>query len=46
VAAGATCTVSVAYRPTVAAVESANLAITDNAAGSPQTVALSGQGVK
>jgi hypothetical protein len=45
-AAGASCTVNVAYRPTVAAKELANLAIADNAAGSPQLVGLSGQGVR
>jgi hypothetical protein len=45
-AAGASCMVSVAYRPSVAASESANLTIVDNAAGSPQTVGLSGQGGK
>jgi len=43
-AAGANCTIGVTFKPTKKGNRSANLAITDNAAGSPQTVALSGQG--
>jgi hypothetical protein len=44
VAVGASCTVSVAFTPTAGAVgaRSGSLVITDNAAGSPTSVALSG----
>ena len=45
VAAGAKCTISVTFKPTIAGNRSAALAITDNAAGSPQSVSLSGTGV-
>ena len=45
VAAGASCTVTVAFKPTVTGSRTASLALTDNAAGSPQTVALGGTGV-
>jgi hypothetical protein len=41
---GASCTVSVSFTPASAAGFSATLSIADNAAGSPQTVALSGTG--
>ena len=44
VAAGANCTISVTFAPVVAAARSASLTITDNAAGSPHSVALSGTG--
>ena len=44
-AAGASCTISVTFTPTADGSRSANLAITDNASGSPQSVALSGTGV-
>ncbi len=44
-AAGASCSVSITFTPTVAAARSASLSIADNAAGSPQSVALSGTGV-
>jgi hypothetical protein len=43
--AGSNCTVSVTFVPTVTGTASANLTITDNAAGSPQTVSLLGTGV-
>jgi hypothetical protein len=43
-AASATCTVSVEFKPAAAGALSAALAIADNAAGSPQAVALSGTG--
>jgi hypothetical protein len=43
-AAGATCSVSVTFTPASAASFSANLSFADNAAGSPQTVALTGTG--
>jgi hypothetical protein len=41
---GASCTILVAFRPNSAAAQKATLSITDNATGSPQTVALSGTG--
>jgi hypothetical protein len=43
-ASKASCTVSVAFKPVSAGTKSATLAITDNATGSPQKVALSGTG--
>ena len=43
-AASASCNISVAFDPTSSGSQTASLAITDNAAGSPQTVALSGTG--
>jgi hypothetical protein len=44
VAAGANCTISVTFMPTAAGARAATLSITDNAPGSPHTVALSGTG--
>ncbi len=44
-AAGAGCTVSVAFKPLTAGALTASLAIADNGTGSPQTVSLSGTGV-
>lgn len=44
VAAGGSCTVSVSFRATAAGSRTAALNISDNAAGSPHTVALSGTG--
>jgi hypothetical protein len=44
VAAGASCTINVTFTPTATGTRSASLAITDNAAGSPQTVTLTGTG--
>lgn len=44
-AAGAPCNISVQLAPTVRGARTAVLTITDNAAGSPQTVALSGTGI-
>jgi hypothetical protein len=44
IAANGTCTVSVIFKPSVAAAETANLVLTDAASGSPQTVTLSGTG--
>ena len=44
-AAGASCTVSVTFTPSAAGSFSATLSIANNAAGSPQTVALSGTGI-
>ncbi len=44
VAVGATCTFSVAFRPKSRGTRTASLSVSDNAAASPQTVALSGTG--
>ena len=44
-AAGASCTINVTFTPTADGSLSASLTITDNASGSPQSVALSGTGV-
>jgi len=44
-AAGASCTIDVTFTPTAEGGRSASLSITDNASGSPQSVALSGTGV-
>jgi hypothetical protein len=47
VAAGASCTISVAFKPIAAGSRTATLSITDNGGGSgPQTVALSGSGTQ
>ena len=43
-AASATCTVSVEFKPTAAGALAASLSVTDNATGSPQTVGLTGTG--
>jgi hypothetical protein len=43
-AAGANCTISIAFAPTAVANYGAALTVTDNASGSPHTVALSGTG--
>jgi len=43
-AAGASCTISVTFTPTTTGSRTASLSVTDNAAGSPQTVTLSGVG--
>jgi len=43
-AAGASCSISVTFTPTATGTRSASLSITDNASGSPHTVALSGTG--
>ncbi len=43
-AAGAACTISVTFSPTASGSRSASLSVADDAAGSPQTVALSGTG--
>lgn len=42
---GGTCTVNVVFTPTTAGSKTATLNVTDNAASSPQTAALSGTGV-
>jgi sugar lactone lactonase YvrE len=41
-AIGATCTISVTFGPTATGSDTAQITVADNAAGSPQTVALSG----
>ena len=41
-AAGASCTISVTFAPTAAGTRTASVALADNAAGSPQTVGLTG----
>ena len=43
-AASASCTISVTFKPTTTGARSAILKVTDSAAGSPQTVPLSGTG--
>jgi len=43
-AAGASCSISITFRPTLSGSLTAALSITDNAAGSPQSVTLSGYG--
>jgi len=43
-AAGASCAVSVEFKPTAAGTLTASLSIADNATGSPQTVSLAGTG--
>jgi len=45
VAAGANCSIGVAFTPSTSKSETASLAIADNATGSPQTVSLSGSGI-
>ncbi|MGO9270105.1 MAG: choice-of-anchor D domain-containing protein [Terriglobia bacterium] len=42
--AGANCTISVTFRPTVSSSQSASLTVTDNASGSPHSVSLTGTG--
>jgi Glycosyl hydrolases family 39 len=44
-AAGKNCSISVSFSPSTTGFFSSNLTITDNGAGSPRTVALSGNGV-
>jgi hypothetical protein len=44
-AASATCTVSVEFKPAATGTLTANLSVADNATGSPQTVGLTGTGV-
>ncbi len=45
VAAGANCSIGVAFTPSTSKSETASLAIADNATGSPQAVSLSGLGI-
>lgn len=44
VTAGATCTINVSFKPATGGTFSANLAVTDNAAASPQLVGVTGTG--
>ena len=45
-ATGANCTISVTFKPTATGNRTGSVSITDNAAGSPQSVALTGTGVE
>jgi hypothetical protein len=45
IAAGSSCTISISFKPTLSGARSANLAVSDNASGSPQEVPLSGTGL-
>jgi hypothetical protein len=45
VAAGATFTIGVTFRPSASGARTATLSVADNASGSPQTVSLSGTGI-
>ena len=45
VVAGGSCTIGITYEPSLAGAETASITVSDNAGGSPQTVALSGTGV-
>jgi titin len=44
VAAGGTCTIAISFTPAASGARTAALTITDNASGSPQSVALTGTG--
>ncbi len=44
VAAGSSCTINVSFAPTTSGTASGTISLTDNAAGSPQSVSLSGTG--
>jgi hypothetical protein len=44
-AAGASCSISVQFKPTVTGARSAVIKVADNAGGSPQQVPLSGKGI-
>jgi Malectin domain len=45
VASGATCTLSVSFKPSLVAAESANIVISGNQPGSPTLISLSGTGI-
>ena len=45
-AAGANCTISITFKPTTIGSRTCSVSITDNAAGSPQSVSLTGTGVE
>jgi phospholipase C len=42
--AGASCTITVTFTPTISGADNGTLSVTDNAPGSPQTVPLTGKG--
>src|SRR5262249_54431904 len=42
--AGASCTINVSFQPTMKGLRTGTLTITDNGAGSPQTISLTGTG--
>jgi Abnormal spindle-like microcephaly-assoc'd, ASPM-SPD-2-Hydin/Beta-propeller repeat len=44
IAAGASCTITVTFKPTSSGTRTASVSVADNAAGSPQTVSLTGTG--
>jgi hypothetical protein len=44
-AAGASCAINTVFTPSKTGSESANISITDNASGSPHTIAMSGTGI-
>jgi hypothetical protein len=44
VAAGASCTISVTFKPTVTGTRTASVSVADGGGGSPQTVSLTGTG--
>jgi hypothetical protein len=44
VAPGASCTITVTFKPTATGVRTANVSVADGGGGSPQTVALTGTG--
>jgi hypothetical protein len=46
VAAAASCTITLAFKPTAAGSQTATLSITDSGGGSPQSVAVSGSGTQ
>jgi len=45
VAAGANCTIGVAFTPSISSSETASITVADNVTGSPQAVSLSGSGI-
>jgi hypothetical protein len=45
VSAGGSCQINVTFKPTTTGTRTASISITDNAAGSPQTVSLTGTGI-
>src|SRR5207249_2181826 len=45
VAAGGSCTISATFAPVTAAAKTASITVTDNSAGSPHSVALTGTGI-
>jgi hypothetical protein len=45
VAAGGSCSISVTFKPTATGTRTGSVKITDNAAGSPQSISLTGKGI-